>query len=134
MKLSFRKPRSPGAEGRSGSSEEGRDVFIHASRHVCVYLHGTSKQRSEHSSLFGVTKVRFPNTGKLLPVQARTGLWALVQSPDRIRTRSSKPPGSSEERTDIQLRLLAFFSFYLAFQHLPLTFAIVSFQLVLCSL
>lgn len=84
--------------------EEIRFRTVPASCHGRVYLHRTCKQRSQQPKLFSGTKVRFPNTGKLLPVRARTGLWPLVQSPDRIRTRSTRPAEA-----------FSCFSFYLAF-------------------
>lgn len=47
----------------------GTDWYVHTSPHICVYLHSTSKQKSEQGGHFSMTKVTFPNAGKLLPGQ-----------------------------------------------------------------
>lgn len=57
---------------RSGGSvlqPAGTDRYVHTSPHICVYLHSTSKQKSEQGGHFNTTKVTFPNAGKLLPGQ-----------------------------------------------------------------
>lgn len=48
-----------------------RDVSVCAYflSYMCVYLHSTSKQKSEQGGHFSMTKVTFPNAGKLLPCQ-----------------------------------------------------------------
>lgn len=45
----------------------GTRRYALASPHICVYLHSTSKQKSERGGHFSMTKVTFPNAGKLLP-------------------------------------------------------------------
>lgn len=47
----------------------GRDRYVHTSPDISVYLHSTSKQKSEQGGHFSPTKVTFPNAGKLLPGQ-----------------------------------------------------------------
>lgn len=49
----------------------GSDRYVHTSLDMCVYLHSTSKQKSEQGGHFSLTKVTFPNAGKLLPGQLR---------------------------------------------------------------
>lgn len=55
--------------GGSVLQSTGTDRYVHTSPHICVYLHSTSKQKSEQGDHFSMTKVTFPNAGKLLPGQ-----------------------------------------------------------------
>lgn len=47
----------------------GNDRYVHTSLDISVYLHSTSKQKSKQGGHFSLTKVTFPNAGKLLPGQ-----------------------------------------------------------------
>lgn len=49
----------------------GTRRYALASPRMCVYLHSTSKQKSERGGHFSTTKVTFPNAGKRLPGPAR---------------------------------------------------------------
>lgn len=51
----------------------GKGQCVHTSLDIAVYLHSTSKQKSEQGGHFGLTKVTFPNAGKLLPGQLQLG-------------------------------------------------------------
>lgn len=55
--------------GQSG----GKGRYVHTSLDISVYLHSTSKQKSEQGGHFSLTKVTFPNAGKLLPGQLQLG-------------------------------------------------------------